>query len=328
MSVVYNVDVLTTLIVTTKNEALSLPHLLDSIAAQTRMPDEIVIVDGGSTDTTLEILQAFTQRLPLRIMSRPGANISQGRNMAIQAAAGEIICSTDAGVRLDSCWLEKIAAPLEKGRADVVSGFFIPDPCSVFETALAATTLPTLQDIRPERFLPSSRSIAFRKEAWAQVKGYPEWLDYCEDLIFDFALHAANFRFEFVPQAIVHFRPRSHLRAFFKQYYLYARGDGKANLWFKRHIIRYVTYLLALPLLIVLTFVFPLPAFALWIVAALVMFYTPYKRLLSMWRLLSLADRLRALAWVPIVRVTGDLAKMLGYPVGVAWRMRRGAERV
>ena len=39
------------------------------------------------------------------------------------------------------------------------------------------------------------------------------------------------------------FRPRPHLRAFYVQYYRYARGDGKANLWLKRHLIRYGTYL-------------------------------------------------------------------------------------
>ena len=44
------------------------------------------------------------------------------------------------------------------------------------------------------------------------------------------------------PTAIAHFRPRSSLRAFFKQYYRYSRGDGKADLWRKRHAIRYGAY--------------------------------------------------------------------------------------
>ena len=37
----------------------------------------------------------------------------------------------------------------------------------------------------------------------------------------------------------------------------------------------------------------------------------------------SLADRAKSIAWAPIIRVTGDVAKMIGYPVGVLWRMRR-----
>jgi glycosyltransferase involved in cell wall biosynthesis len=320
--------------------------LLASIAAQTRSPDEIVVVDGGSTDATLEILRANAQQLPLKIFSLPGSNISQGRNAAIRAATGDIICATDAGVRLDPCWLEELCKPLEASavaagnelesegvrsastnvsadaRVDVVSGFFLPDPHSVFEKALAATTLPALADIRPEKFLPSSRSVAFRKQAWETVGGYPEWLDYCEDLIFDFALRGANCRFSFAPRAIAYFRPRSDMLSFFKQYYRYARGDGKANLWFKRHMVRYGTYLLALPLLLVLTATAPLFALALWTMASLAMFYTPYRRLAPMLRGLNGSQQLLAIAGVPAIRVAGDIAKMIGYPVGVAWRTR------
>ncbi len=335
----------TSLIVTTRNEAAALPILLASIAAQTRSPDEIVVVDGGSTDATLELLRANPQRLPLRIISLPGANISQGRNAAIRAATGDLICATDAGVRLDPGWLEELCKPLEANpipvgdehqldgmqtcptmastdaRVDVVAGFFLPDPHSVFETALAATTLPALTDVRPEKFLPSSRSIAFRKQAWEIVHGYPEWLDYCEDLIFDFALRGAGCRFAFAPRALAYFRPRSDLRSFFQQYYRYARGDGKANLWLKRHVVRYATYLLALPLLLVLTFTVPWLALVLWMIAFLVMFYTPYRRLAPMVRGLKWLGRLQAIAWVPAIRVTGDVAKMIGYPVGVVWRI-------
>jgi len=313
------------LIVTVKNEAVALPRLLDSMAAQTRAPDEIVIVDGGSTDETLHILQAYRARLRLTIIAQPGANISQGRNIAIRAATGDIICATDAGTRLDEHWVEELVKPFETNlpTVQVVAGFFVPDPQTVFETALAATTLPVLADIRPAKFLPSSRSVAFTKAAWQQVGGYPEWLDFCEDLIFDLALRQAGFRFAFAPRALVHFRPRENLRAFFKQYYHYARGDGKANLWFTRHLIRYTTYLVALPLLVALL----LLGFWSWAVGFLLigflgMFWTPYKRLFPMLTPLSWMERLRAIAWVPIIRITGDVAKMIGYPVGVVWRIR------
>jgi hypothetical protein len=50
---------------------------------------------------------------------------------------------------------------------------------------------------------------------------------------------------------------------------------------------------------------------------------TPYKRLLAELRSLSSFQKAAAALWVPIIRVTGDLAKMAGYPVGVVWRLRR-----
>ncbi len=311
-------------ICTVKNERESIRRLLDSLAVQTRPPDEVVVCDGGSDDGTLDVLREYAGRAPwpLRVLERPGANISQGRNAAIAAARGEIIASTDAGVRLSPVWLAELVRPFEENPAvNVVAGFFQPDPQSVFETALGATTLPALGDIKPERFLPSSRSVAFRKRAWERVGGYPEWLDYCEDLIFDFALRDAFGPFILAPRAVAYFRPRPSLRAFALQYYRYARGDGKADLWRRRHVVRYLTYLVGAPALLALGFLRSPIWWGLGLVlAGAGMFWTPYKRLWPMMRGFSLVEKLQAIAWVPVIRVTGDVAKMIGYPVGVWWR--------
>ena len=307
-------------IATVKNEGKSVQGLLDSLAAQTRPPDEVVIVDGGSDDDTVAQIEAYTSRLPLRILVKPGANISQGRNAAIAAASGEIIASTDAGVRLAERWLEHLLEPFQDPQVQVVSGFFVPDPQTTFEVAMGATVLPEVRDIRPETFLPSSRSVAFRKAAWEAAGGYPEWLDFCEDLIFDFRLRELYGPFPFVPQAVVHFRPRGNLRAFWRQYWQYARGDGKADLWLRRHLVRYGTYLVAGPLFLALAFLHH-PAWGLFLAAgAAAYLQTPYRRLLPYLAGRPLGERLQAIAWVPVIRLVGDLAKMCGYPVGLLWR--------
>lgn len=309
------------IVLTVLNEERSLPRVLDSLAAQTRQPDEVVICDGGSDDGTLSLLRQ-EDRFPLRILERPGTNISQGRNVAIRAAVGQAIAVTDAGVRLDSEWLERIVAPLEAGRAEIVAGFFQPDPQTLFEVAMGATVLPQLREIQPDRFLPSSRSVAFRKSAWRAVRGYPEWLDYCEDLIFDLRLRSRYGPFHFVPDALVHFRPRPHLWAFFLQYYRYARGDGKADLWRLRHAVRYLTYLVALPSILVAGLVGSPWWWTLTLISIPGMFWTPWRRLPALWQDLDPLGRLKAALWVPVIRVTGDVAKMLGYPVGLWWRWR------
>ena len=306
-------------ITTVLNEAASLPRLLDSLAAQTRSPDEVIVCDGGSTDGTLALLEA-ERRLPLQVIRRPGANISQGRNAAIAKATGEIIAVTDAGVRLSPQWLEHLVAPFADASVQAVAGFFRPDPQTVFETAMGATVLPELREIVPTEFLPSSRSVAFRKSAWAAVGGYPEWLDYCEDLIFDFRLRERFGPFVFEPEALVHFRPRSSLRAFFRQYYCYARGDGKADLWRRRHAIRYLTYLVAVPGIALAGWLVRPAFWLLYLIAVPGMFWTPWRRLARLWGGLSLAQKVQAALWVPLIRVTGDVAKMIGYPVGLWWR--------
>src|SRR6185295_9844225 len=117
------------------------------------------------------------------------------------------------------------------------------------------------------------------------------------------------------------FRPRGSLAAFFRQYYRYARGDGKAGLWFGRHAIRYATYLVVL-LLARRQSVWPLL-----LVGGLGYTRRPYQRLAPLVVTLPAADKACAIVLVPVIRLVGDVAKMLGFPAGIAWAWRRWTSR-
>ena len=248
------------LLLTVKNEATNIALLLKSIANQSRLPDELIITDGGSVDGTYEALTRFKaeqadqeEGICVVVKQLTGSNISEGRNAAVALSTGTILAITDAGVMLPVDWLEKIITPLICDQElDVVSGFFHATPQNAFEAALGAVTLPLADEINPRHFLPSSRSIALRRSVMEAVGGYPEWLDYCEDLILDLRLRSSGAKFRFLPSASVGFRPRNSLSKYGLQYFRYARGDGKADLWRLRHAIRYFVYLLVAPLLLVL----------------------------------------------------------------------------
>ena len=315
-------------ILTVLNEGESVHRLLDSLAGQTLPPDEVVVADGGSRDGTLAALKAYAGRLPLRLIAAPGANIAQGRNAAIRAATGEVIAVTDAGVRCKPDWLACLTAPFERPGVMAVAGFFRPDAHTVLETAMGATVLPEARDVNAKTYLPSSRSVAFRREVWERVGGYPNWLDFSEDVVFDLNVRKHYGPFEFEPRALVDFRPRGSLQALARQYFLYARGDGKANLFPRLHALRYFAYLVAAPLLIYAAITVSPWLWLLGALAGLAYVRLPLRRLWPRLAALAPLDRLRALAYVPLIRLTGDIAKMLGYPVGVAWRVRKRGEWV
>jgi len=335
-------------IVTVFNERRQIERLLTSLANQSHPPTEVVICDGGSNDGTVEAIQMWQAHNPkrllqLQVLVEPGANISRGRNRAIAVATSPIIAATDAGVTLTPDGLAALTAPwantdpirLPDQAPLAVAGFFEADTLtttgepSLFVTAMAATVLPQRTEIDPNKFLPSSRSVAFTKTAWQRAGGYPEWLDYCEDLLFDFAVNAqrptAPSAFVWAPEAVVYFRPRDSLRAFWTQYYRYARGDGKADLWRKRHLIRYITYGLLLPALLGHAF---WGFFARWLgwvglfLGLILYCMQPWQRLQQLGRGLTLLQWLQAALLVPVIRVVGDVAKMVGYPVGLWWRRR------
>lgn len=84
-----------------------LPATLDSVCSQSLLEIEILVVDDGSTDRTVEIAAAFAARDPrVRIIYQENAGVGAARNRAIAEAAGEYIAPLDA----DDLWYpEKLA---------------------------------------------------------------------------------------------------------------------------------------------------------------------------------------------------------------------------
>ena len=225
----------TSLICTVLNEEKTVGNLFDSILKQTRKPDEIVIVDGGSKDKTVQVLKDYAKktRIPVKIIVAEGANISQGRNIAIKHAKGPVIVSTDGGTVHDKNWFKNIVKNIEEGY-DVSAGLFYPLPKTEFERIVGKLFYPDMSKV-PDDWPPSSRSAAFTKKVWEKAGGYPEELYTAEDSVFNYRLKAVGAKYKVARDAKSYWRPRPNLRKLFKQYFTYAKGNGEALLSLYRY---------------------------------------------------------------------------------------------
>ena len=172
------------LVITVKYEKATLP-------TQTRKPDEVIIIDAYQNNKTL--------------------NRSQGRNLGVKRAKGDIIAFTDAGCIPDKNWLAELVKPFKDKNVQVVSGYYRGSPKTVFEACLVPYVL-VMPDKVPEQFFPSTRSMAIRKKLFVETGGFNESIDPGEDFEYANRLNQLGIKFYFAPKAMISWRPRKNLR--------------------------------------------------------------------------------------------------------------------
>jgi GT2 family glycosyltransferase len=304
------------LITTVRNEQATIADLIASIGAQSRAPDEWVVVDGGSTDGTMEMLE----RVPgCRVVYEPG-NIAHGRNVAIAHTTGACVVATDAGCRPNPDFVEKIVAPLQSGVADLAAGRTRPRIRSPLEAAQWTVMDQFAVDgawwRRPAL---SARALAFRPEVWRD-RAYPEILDHGEDAWLIEEWRRRGWRLAVVPDAEVEWYLPATWRAFVRQGFRYMRADGHARMGRRRHTMRTTFYGL-LGAAAALDPLVPAAIWGLYLAATSIRF-----PIATSGR--SFAFRLRAAAWLPVLLLSMDLAKLAGYWTGRLERRRRQALRL
>lgn len=307
------------LITTVLNEENSIKEFLGSVYRQTKLPDELIIVDGGSTDKTVSNLKyqvSSIKGIKIRLIVKKG-NRSVGRNTAIKNSAGDIIIVTDVGCVLDKNWLRNLVSPFKNQSVDVVAGYYKPKTYSIFEKSLATYTCVMPDRVDPKNFLPSSRSVAFKKEVWKKVSGYPEHLDTCEDLVFDKKLKKLGFKFHFAKNAIVYWPQRKNIFEAFKQFLGYAIGDGQGLYIRPQTPLLLARYLIG-TVLIVLYFATK-SNFLLSIIYLLFSAYLVW----SVWKNYKYVKHLKAFLYLPVLQIVSDAAVLLGMTIGFLKRLIR-----
>lgn len=162
------------------NEEKYLPRTLESLKHLKRQPDEVVVIDGGSTDKTAKV----AKKHGAKVLTVPHLGIGFARQKGLEAASSEVIAFTDADTVVPPDWLNKIEETLS--RPDVVavySGFHVPDgwwPYRFFINCVQPITT-IFYHLIGLPMAPGQNTAFWRAKALA-AGGYPENFKIAEDL--------------------------------------------------------------------------------------------------------------------------------------------------
>lgn len=108
--------------VVVKDRREQLTRCLDALDAQTRSPDQLLVVDNGSTDGTWELLQSRG----VTAVRAPGT-LGAARQAAVEACTEDLLAFTDSDCRPRPDWLQALVAAADPD-VDVVQGRTVPEP--------------------------------------------------------------------------------------------------------------------------------------------------------------------------------------------------------
>lgn len=307
----------TSVCITVLNEESSIGPLLDSLFVGSKKPDEVIVVDGGSEDGTLEVIKHYSKHYGKIKFLKENCSRSEGRNIGVEVARNKIIVMTDAGCRVKKNWLKNITAPFEN-EIDVCAGFYSMTGKTRLQKAASVFLGVQPGDFDAE-FLPSTRSIAFTKDIWEKAGGFPEKLNgAAEDTIFNLRLVKIGAKIARVKNALVEWGMPGELGEFFWKIYGYAKGDAKSKVWLfpgkglMSHNIKAVSvllrYVFALLILILAIKYSLLPFFLIFFLGYV---FWSFRKVFIIFREIGIA------LYGPILQIVSDLGVITGFLSGI-----------
>lgn len=184
------------------NEAEHIGRLLSGIQQQTLRPDEVIVVDSGSTDATVEIARRFDTHI---VCIQPEQfTFGRALNIGCQAASGDILVFASAHVYpIYSDWLEEMVRPFEDETIALTYGRQQGDHRTRFsEHQVFAKWFPT--DSVPHQSHPfcNNANAAVRRSVWQQLP-YDEALTGLEDMDWARRMMTAGYGLSYVAEAPV-----------------------------------------------------------------------------------------------------------------------------
>ena len=296
-------------VIPVKNEEEKIERCLEAVFSQSLKPHEVIVVDGHSSDRTVERAREFQ----VKLVYEDYGTVGGARQVGVLSAEGEIVAFTDADCIPGKNWLENLVKEFGDDVVGVGGGIRnIGDGLWEKSIALALDSFlgsaNSVQDrVFKEKKLVKSISgcnSMYHKEDILKVGGFNVKLSINEETELNKRLGMLG-KLLYTPDAIILHNQDRGLKEFAKRIYSFGRGRGKNRLW-DLQVIPPIICLGILPLL----FVAPMVFLSAVIMYAIVLLYFDLKMFLK-------AKEVRYLFSVPVVFIMEHLSYTLGFWRGV-----------
>jgi len=221
-------------IIVVRNAANTISKILDDLLVQDFPKEkiEVLLVEGRSTDNTLEVLQKFTKEhsdLDVKILDNSGKTLSCGWNVALSSANGEIILRVDAHSRMAKDFIGKNVQAILSGEK-IVGGATLPTmtmsdnptPPSLTEVAERSRLgggAANYRNVGSAGYMDTLAHAAYHRDVFKEVGGYNEHLLRNQDVEIHYRMKKAGYKFFYDPQIRSYYVPRKSIKGLMKQKY-------------------------------------------------------------------------------------------------------------
>jgi succinoglycan biosynthesis protein ExoA len=225
---------LVTVVVPALNEEHFISACLDSILSQDEANLDVLVVDGGSTDRTCEVVQEYAARDPrVALLRRPGKTIAGSLNAGLQAAKGRWLVRVDAHSRIPQGYVSALVDHLRTGTWGGVGGRKDGVATSPTGQAIGAA-LSSRFGVGNSVYHHGTKvdvvdHVPFGAYPTSLIRGLGGWderLEANEDFELDYRLRRQGHRLLFDPDLAIAWQNRQTLGDLFRQYRRYGRGKA------------------------------------------------------------------------------------------------------
>ncbi len=215
-----------------RNEVEYITRCLESIANQDYPKEliEITVVDGGSTDGSVEIVKELMEEHPnIRLLGGPGVNCPAAMNIGIREASGDIIAKVDAHGYPAPDYLKMSVKHLSKdSKVKCVGGPIIPlthTPVANANVFARSSVFGVGQGVysmgHKAQFADTVQCGVYERDVFNEIGLFDESLQFGEDEEINWRIRTRGYKIFATPEVRFFYFPRSSFRSLYKQYFNY-----------------------------------------------------------------------------------------------------------